>query len=365
MDSNFQLSSAQIETLLKAGSAAPSPANLQAWEVKVRSSRIELRLDLKRATSFLDVGKYAALLSLGAFAENVALTAHSMGLKHDLQILPELESGAVIVCFTFNGKSENPIPKDSDLQQFIFSRCTNRKFDEGVRLPEETVEKLRRELQASHLSIEFSAVSVREKKRVFEEVLGKGDAIRFFNPITRNEMFNEVCWSKEEASATHDRVALATLELPQPVIFMMRLMRQFPLLLKLIPQAKMEKVFLPQLEATSHLCCVSMKEPLEAIALFEVGRAIQRLWLRATQLGLSIQPWTVLPFLILRNELLNGKGFSLQEKAALVQTKGQLKEACDLPPHAVPLFIFRLFRGAPPSARSLRRSWKDFTEIES
>ncbi len=360
METNFRLNPEQIEKLVQAGVAAPTPANLQAWKVVVREAEIELRLDPSRVTPFLDSNKCAAVVGLGTFAENVSLSAQAMGLRFEFSVKEDGDQGA-IATFRFQGAATGGT--NDDLHRFIFDRCTNRKFGNGNRIGDDVLEKLKKELEGVGIAIQFSAVASGSKRELFETVLGKGDAIRFFNSNTRDEMFSEICWSDEDA-LTRDRLTIDTLEVPKPVVGFMRLVKRFPTILKLVPQSAMEKTFLPQLQSSSHLCCLSVPGPYDPVSAFKVGRALERLWLRATSLGVSIQPWTILPYLIFRNENLSGEGLLESERATLLELKKNLKQACDLNDDMIPIFIFRISKSEPPTARSIRRPWKDFVHYE-
>ena len=363
MGPHFQLSSDQIKKLLDAGRAAPSPANLQAWRVRVTDTTLELSLDEKRASSFLDIEGYASIFALGAFAENIALTADQLGLLYQLKVTPNADTPEVIAHFYFTGTKSESAEIKSDLHSFIFSRCTNRRLGDGSLVSEEKIRILTQELLDSDLGLKLCAVSSGDQRPIFEKVICKGELVRFYSPMMRAQMFGEICWSDEEAERTCDRVALNTLELPAPVIGFMRFIRKFPAILKLIPQSAMEKSFLPSLQASSHLCCISMNKKCTPSTAFAAGRRVQRLWLRATQLGLSIHAWSILPFLWVRNDDFNGQGFTPEQKATLSQLKSQLTGACNLSNENVPVFLFRLFQGPPPTATALRRPIEDFSVL--
>jgi hypothetical protein len=88
-------------------------------------------------------------------------------------------------------------------------------------------------------------------------------------------------------------------------------------------------------------------------ALLAAGRAIQRGWLTATKLGLGIQPHTSALYLFARAFGGGAAAFAPEELDELSQLKGRFDAV--LHSGALPVFMFRVFPGCKPPARSLRR----------
>ena len=353
----IELSRAEVQSLCEAGATAPSPANLQAWKVTVDGPRFDLWLDDALSSSFLDIKRYASVFALGSFAENVAIAARQRGLVPSLERLPYDDVRAPVARFTFSRGAAAEEP----LYPHIFTRVTNRKPGDGSVVPDEMIEALRRELQADGHRLTLATITGGEAKQRYEHALALAENIRMYDDEMRRQMFGEVCWGDEEMARRQVGLPLATLEAPAPVVWFMRLLKRAPWLMKLTPKKAMEKSWIAQLEPTSHLCCISVDGKLGPASCFEGGRAVQRLWLRATALGLSVHPWVITPYLIVRNRDLNGAGLTPEQRAILDGIEADLRAATAMAPGDSALFLCRLFKGPPPTAQAPRRDWQRFT----
>lgn len=91
---------------------------------------------------------------------------------------------------------------------------------------------------------------------------------------------------------------------------------------------------------------------------------MQRVWLKATALGLAFQPMAPLTYLFARLELGGGEGLSAGEIAALRDLRGRFAAVLPDAAHRGEPMLFRLSRAPPPTARALRRPVTDVLELE-
>jgi hypothetical protein len=94
------------------------------------------------------------------------------------------------------------------------------------------------------------------------------------------------------------------------------------------------------------------------------GRAMQRVWLRATALGLAFQPMTALLYLFTRLQQGGGEALSAEEREQLRELRSEFGKLFPIRDDSAELMLFRLARTGPPSARSLRRPASDVLRIE-
>jgi hypothetical protein len=97
---------------------------------------------------------------------------------------------------------------------------------------------------------------------------------------------------------------------------------------------------------------------------FAGGRAMQRVWLQSTVLGLAFQPLAPLNYLFARLELGDGEGLSTSEVATLRELRrrfGAVFPECR--GRGEPM-LFRVACAPPPTARSLRRPVAGLLELE-
>jgi hypothetical protein len=343
----------ETATLCTAGAMAPSGGNAQPWRVTVTGARLAVAVDPARG-SFLDVGGYASLFALGCFAANAGIAAHSLGLTYDLAVRDRA------VEFTFTGRVD---ASPHDLYGYLPRRVTNRRLFDGTVLPDADIRSLAGAAVEASPGCAVATVSTVDGKRAVARALGVADALRMRHPVMFADMVREMCWSERETLARHDGLDLNTLELPGSTAALLSLLRRFPGLRLLLPAARLGDTARSLVLGCSHVCCLSVPAPLTPEAMVAAGTALQRLWLAATRDGLSLHPWTVSTLQLIRLESFAGEGFTAPEREAVAGLGAELRAAFGLSRDRMPVFVFRLSKAPPPTARSLRRPWQSFTTI--
>ena len=95
---------------------------------------------------------------------------------------------------------------------------------------------------------------------------------------------------------------------------------------------------------------ISASDPIDFV---RAGRVLQRAWLTATSLGLSLQPLTGILFfdLLIKNE--EAREFSTQEKDSITRAYRRTAQLFQADEKRV-AFMFRIGKGEAPSARASR-----------
>lgn len=345
-----QPSEAEMDEFVRQGGMAPSGGNAQPWRVALKPGALELHLEPGRTGSFLDVEGTASRFAAGCFIENVCLAAAAGGWRADVAASPEGNPSEALVTLRFS--RSDPAPRDPLVDQ-IPRRHTNRRLHEGPPIEPLVIEQLRQAL-GQHDEVRLVAVTDPAKKREAAAHLGVGEAILLQHSQLFSDMLSELRWTRVEAERTRDGVALSTLELPAAAVGLLHALRKWPGLRRLLPRPALKKMPEPLLLGSSHLCVVPLRGAPSTQALIGAGRAVQRVWLRATELGLAVQPLAALPFMLLRATHFGGAGFSPEECRELQDAGAGLQVLLGLSADELPLFIFRLSRAAAASDRALR-----------
>jgi hypothetical protein len=351
-----------IDTLLTAGSLAPSGGNIQPWKVDVHKDTLSITIAKERSGGALDVHHFASIFALGSFVENIEIAAKSVGIL-PIVVFEDSDDPFLITVNVICTTSGSSFIEDKELATSIPLRMTNRGMSDGTLLSPETIESLETHIKEKNPSFTFQAVKTNSDKNIVAEILGKTDRIRNCNEKIFEEMMYELRWSLEEAEQTKDGIDVHTLELPKNVYIMLQLLKNKPNIRAVFPKTIYEQMALPVLLSSSHLCCIYTKHQPTHITFFEAGRVVESMWLCATRMELSIHPWTVLPFFLLRVLLQPGSVFSNQESKEILFLREELMNVFTLSEEDTPLFIFRLFKGKLPTARALRLPWKTFTKV--
>lgn len=355
----------QVRALVTFATLAPSGGNSQPWRFLWNGSRLRLVHDAVRSRSFLDYRHLASWLAFGAAAENVALVAARMGLEVAVDLRPDPRDPAVVCDLRFAARPAGASPEEAALAAAIPERVTNRRLSARAPLGRDAREALLR----AAAGIPGAALHlVEDPERLAEvgEVLGRGDRLRFLSRTMHREMMSELRWTADEVRATRDGLDVTTLELTATDLAGLRVMSSWPamdLVGRLGGGRALEKPARKAIAAASAVGLVSVRGRTRE-AYFEGGRAMQRVWLQATALGLAFQPMAPLTYLFARVELGEGDGLSAAEVAALRELRGRFGEVFpDAAGEGEPM-LFRVARAGPPTARALRRPATEVLSLE-
>lgn len=146
----------QLErTVAKYTVMAPSPHNSQPWKLKVGESRLEIRPNFKRKIEHTDPESRELFISLGCAAENLRVAANYFGFKTEIR-------------FTDDGFVEFRLEPGYEGQDVfrLFHAISMRNTDRGDydrRVEEQLMEKLLNFSTGNNLEINFLNGSEREK----------------------------------------------------------------------------------------------------------------------------------------------------------------------------------------------------------
>lgn len=344
----------EVAWLVRRAAMAPSGGNDQPWRFAWRSGEaLRCYLDPKRSGSFLDYECFASYLAMGAAAENIAIAATELGRSASIEPFPDPGRPELV----FRAGLSEPtasLPRDP-LHAFIEERATNRRTGERKSLNDEQLGALT--AAGRERAVELQLVSAPHVLAEVGALLGAVDRFRFMCERLHTAMMSELRWSTEEALATRDGVDVATLELDPVAMAGLKILaneRTARFLRSLGQGARLENSARKAIDSASAVGLLTI-QGTDRRAYFQAGRALQRIWLTATQLGLAFQPMSVAPYLFLRLTRGQGEGFSEQEVASLSRLRDRFaslfapREGWSQP------LLFRLTHAAPPSARALRR----------
>jgi len=342
-------------SLIEAAILAPSGGNNQPWEFYVEGGALYVVNDRSRASSpTLDVGERATYAALGAAVENIVVAAAGAGRSARVQWLPVAENPLIAARIVIEDSPASV--EDAALSPYIEARLTNRQPGRQAPLTADQVAALTAAASARGGQLHLCS----EPARLHEigEILGIGDGVRMFTAALHAEMMSELRWDPRETETTRDGIDIATLELSGAQRGMIRMMRRFGV-----------ARFMGRLGAGKALIA-GARQALTASSAFAVitipghsltdylqgGRAMERVWLTATSLGLAFQPMAALAYLLMRVRFFAGQGVAPEVARtlnALLQRMDRVFPEMD-PGHGHVLY-FRLANAAPASLRSLRR----------
>ena len=346
-----------MRTIVGAAVQAPSGGNNQPWSFHCDGEVLYVVNDRSRASSpTLDVGERATYAALGAAVENAVIAAAAAGRLARVQWLPDPNNPRIAARLDFTDGDPAALAADAALYPQVNERLTNRRTSTPRALPADQIAALRAaaELRGGQLSLCHDP----KQLDVLAEILGVSDGIRMFSAALHGEMMGELRFTKKETDESRDGIDLATLELSGGQRRVIRMMRRFSVA-RFMGKLGAGKAFIAgakQMLATSSAFAV-VSVPGHGLADYlQGGRAMQRVWLTATSLGVVFQPLAAVTYLFMRVRFFNSEGFD----PATAHTLQSLLDRFD---HIFPeigrdrghVLYFRLGYAERASARSLRR----------
>jgi hypothetical protein len=287
---------------------APSGGNIQPWRFEWDGRDLRVRLDRGRAAAGVDPVCASAWTAIGAACENVAIASGSRGRPANFCWFPDAADPDLAAFVTF-GRDGAPAAGCARLFRLLSRRCTDRSV--GAVAPALTD----RERSVLHDAAAVHGVWLRvveDSPRIerFADMVGRSDRIRMLNPNLHREFVGELRWSGDTAHPGGDGIAVGT------------------------------------------------DRPVDRLL---GGRALQRLWLEATSLGLAVHPVTPLTLFGL---LEHDHGWlSNRERVDLEAVDSELAALFAIGEH-VPVIILRLHRASGAvQERSHRRPLDEVLDL--
>ncbi len=334
---------------LAAANSAPSGENSQPWRFVVSNDIVELWNRPERDRSLYNWQQSASYLANGAALENMVIAATVRGLKAEVEYFPSSQTDHVATVQFVPGATldtlESAIPK----------RTTNRK--PFLKDPLSAAQ-----LNALTQSFDTSSCTLRIlTERSVIERLGRigstNEEIMFTNKHIHDFFFDHVSWTAHEDGIKKVGFFIDTLELPPPGRFVFRLLRIWPIA-KILTSLGLHRLVAKEngvvnaAAAAIGVVCVKGPEPKDMV---QAGRAIERMWLTATSLGLSVQPLTGVLFFDLMRTYGDASKFSVSHTRMIKEAVEEVARLSGFTEGTI-IFMFRVGISDPPTARSSRFS---------
>lgn len=339
---------------------APSGGNAQPWKFHAEGSRLWLRIDRTRAQNLLSVADRPVLLAMGAAAENIRIAATQRGHRVDMLAFPFPASHDVVAELVLAQGRDAEHAELAALVEPLRQRATNRAPGSGEVLT--CLEMRRLQWAAERRGARLELALAPRALAAVAALVGESNRIRYLCDPLHQEMFGELRWSPAEARERRDGLDVATLALGPDARTMLRLAAR-PDVARLLRardggSALRGGAARTLIESASAVGVLSMACDTSADWL-QAGRAMQRVWLEATRLGLGFQPVGTLIYMLHMLDAPAGAVFRPHERSTLLAQKQRMDEVFPRSSQRVPVMMFRLARAPMPAVRSLRRPVDD------
>ncbi len=348
--------SPEMEAILELARWAPSGDNTQPWRFRLLGKyKVEVIYQHSESLGVFNLDHFAGHLAMGALLESLNIAASTYGWKTKIYQQPKSN----IIKFI-----PNNLPP-SALLPYLKSRVTQRR---ALSLNQLSVDKKRILEESVGKSYNLIWIEDWPDKIRLAKLLGLTDKIRLSIPEAYQVHCETVAWNTK---FSEDRIPDAAIAASPPLLRVMHwamvswkrvdILNRY-LLGHLLPRLEMD--IIPALFCGAH-CLLVANQPIrnehEQDGL-DAGRAMQRLWLTATSIGLQAQP-EMAPVIFSRYVNQN-RNFTENTKE-LFQAKLLRKQFVHFFGNnnwCQAAFMMRFGEGKTPAARSMRKPLADLIE---
>jgi len=258
----------QLRFLLRYAILAPSTRNTQPWRFAVEVNTVHLFADRRRVQPVSDPDGRQLYISLGCALENLLVAAEYFGFRHEVRYFPEPGNAALAASVVFApGVTWSPARAGITLDAIL-----RRHNDNSAYRPLPVPEEVRRRLEAcrEEAELRLDLTDNHFFRRWVDELTCEADRLEFANPAFRKELgywIGQGVFGMPRVVSRLGRLAVSRLDLGEPVARQDRKIVESAALLGLVSAA-----------SDTHLAHV------------QTGQLFERLWLTATDMGISVHP---------------------------------------------------------------------------
>ncbi|TKC09015.1 Rv1355c family protein [Pedobacter frigoris] len=344
-----------LNLLITAANKAPSGGNNQPWLWHYGNKTLHLFLNKPVSGAYLDPDYISSYISLGAAIENLLLAASVNELKVEWKLTPELLPDHVAL-FKFS-KGNVATLFENQLAAQIESRHTNRKS--GIKHDLDVNElKLLETIASENTDVSLSWITDNDALKTLGEIAGDADLLRMFIPDAHSDFIEkEMRWTIEETNDTADGISIHSLDLTNNDQIGLRLMKDkkaISFLKSINGGSAFKKLALKQFLNSSAIGLITIPQ-VSPLSYLKGGIAVEKLWLKAADLGYQIHPMNVPLIFFYKNNFEQSSDLSDEIKAKISQMHGTFRGIFKISNDIAEVFLFRLFKAESSPVKTIRR----------
>ncbi len=338
-----------IQWIVSQGTRAPSGGNAQPWSVRWTAPHLDVFHDPERDKSLMNFSFLADYLGLGALIESLEIAATARGYRAN--VISQPQGQGHVARLTLQPAA---IPIDIHAAS-LDARETDRHDGDSSPLSEDAQRALKE--QAARHGVGLSFVQGTNLPAL-ADALGASDRVRLLNPGLNANLVDELRWTPEEVTKTRDGIDIRSLGLDPAGMAALQLLARGDVVGTLRENRLgkgLERIGRSAVTSSSAAILFTVPD-LSLEQGCRAGRALQRVWLEATRLGLGFQPIGTALFMHRMLDTSVGNVFQPEEAETLVQAMEQIRTLFEVADADEAVFLCRLHRPAVDvEERSLRR----------
>lgn len=353
----YSLIKENIKKIIEVAVNAPSGENSQPWRFEVEGNKIRIFNLLERDQSLYNFGQRGSLVAHGALIENISITAPIFGYSAIINLLPDNKNPNFIATINLDELLPGQ-QKDESLYSCIIKRATNRKPYKKTPLSDEQFKDLKNTASTASEMGEGEVIFIQDSEKM-KDVAKAGsvnEQVMFGNKFIHNFFFEHINWTEKEELEKRLGFYIKTLELPPPAQVALRLFRYWPVM-NLLNKLGLNKIIAKgnavNYANSSAMMVFSVKNNFPRDFII-AGRLMQRLWLKATAMGLSAQP--IAGMLFFMQAIIGGETnkFAPFQIELIKNAYAKIKDVFGIN-NEIPVMILRVGYGGEPTARSSKK----------
>lgn len=276
-------------TLVEAAGMAPSSDNLQPWEFGKRNDNIDV-FCIKSRLLRIDVMDMFSWISIGAAIQNIVIKAAENGFLAEVEY-PEYrtdDNPAAVIRISSS-------TRDGHLACWIPRRTTNRSPYNPFPLNECTINKLTKSVKEFTTGIH--RVTSADSLAMMAMIDMEFSSVLLAHKPFFDGLFDTLRFSKKEIEKKRYGMDIKSLDMPYIFAFIARNLKGLKInriISRLGIGRIMVKLLSSRLKKCGSLFLISISDRNQN-GFMEAGQAMEQLWLAASALGLSVQPYGVIP----------------------------------------------------------------------
>ena len=339
-----------IQKILEYGCMAPSGDNSQPWRFKIDKRTVHIFNEPSSDESLYNFRQQASYVAHGALAENILIAAPPLGYSAQLAFFPEATNANYVARVTF----EPAVSRGDPLFDAIPKRTTNRKPYDQKSI--KTVHAAA--LIACAKELGRGTVKLLEDRIGIEKIahaISINERVVLENQHLHQFLFQHIRWTDEEARKNLSGMHLKTFELRGLQTAVFRLFRSWGALSffnKLGAARRVAKDNAKVYSSSAAIGIVLVPNNTSRDFL-TAGRIMQRVWLKATVFGLSMQPVTGV-ILLMQRILANEAGMLSPQHIELITSAYRIiQQQFGIEKETIAM-LFRVGQSDAPTARTKR-----------
>jgi len=341
-----------IKKILEIAINAPSGSNSQPWRFEVKGNKVYVIALPEKDHPVLNYHNRGTWIAHGALIENIIIVSSSLGYYAKVEIFPNPnQTNLTAIIELVMGLS-----KSDPLFCTVPLRTTNRKKYKDIFLTESQKKELFEPLLLHFKGIKIKFIEDKDERNIIGESLSVNEILTLENEKLHKLFFKEIIWSSKKEFQRTTGFPVKTMELKPPQKIMLKFLRNWQVM-KLF-----NNINFARLIANDNAKIYSSGAGIVAIIISNkdedfllAGRVMERIWLKATQIGLSVHPITGILYFwqAIQNNMID---FFSQEHIEMVNNAYEkIKKIFNVNENIIALTL-RIGPSADPSAYSLKNS---------